>query len=319
MTANMTPDTSVSACAPVHAPAAGSDLPSSVIDDADDGTTPVRVSSLHVYPVKSCAGLDLAQAPLSTTGLAGDRQWMLVDAHGRFVTQRTHPQMALLRPTVHVGGGWQMQAPSGVEWRLPEVATGEVMRVRVWSDEVDGRTAGAEVDRAFSEALGSPVRAVQFAAGQKRLSSARWTGDLQAENAFSDGYPILVVSRAALDELNRRLADRGHPPVTMSRFRPNVVLDGLDPHGEDGLDELVFPTPEGEVRLRLVKPCPRCPIPNIDPLTAEIGHEPGDTLSTYRADPRVDGAITFGMNAVIVEGVGRTLSVGQPGKGTVRF
>ena len=105
----------------------------------------------------------------------------------------------------------------------------------------------------------------------------------------------------------------------MARFRPNLVLDGLGPHGEDGLDELQFDTPDGPVTLRLVKPCPRCPIPNIDPDTAVAGHEPGDTLSRYRADARVDGAITFGMNAVIVEGVGRRLVAGQGGRGTVRF
>lgn len=292
---------------------------SPVSDPMDDGSTPVRVSSLHVYPVKSCAGVDLTEATLARTGLDGDRQWMLVDEQGGFISQRSDPRMALLRPTRDAAGGWRVQGPGGEGWSLPAVATGPVVRVKVWDDEVDGLSAGLEADRAFSAALGRPVRAVQFAAGQRRLSSARWTGELQAENAFSDGYPILVVSRAALDGLNHRLAARGQPPVTMARFRPNLVLDGLDPHGEDGLDELVFLSEGGEIRLRLVKPCPRCPIPNIDPLTAQSGHEPGDTLSTYRADPRLDGAITFGMNAVIVEGVGRTLSVGQPGVGTVRF
>jgi uncharacterized protein YcbX len=73
------------------------------------------------------------------------------------------------------------------------------------------------------------------------------------------------------------------------------------------------------VRLKLVKPCPRCPVPNVDPLTAEPGHEPGDTLSTYRADPRVDGAVTFGMNAVIVEGIEHTLRVGARGRATIKF
>ena len=105
----------------------------------------------------------------------------------------------------------------------------------------------------------------------------------------------------------------------MQRFRPNLVLAGLDAHAEDHLDELHIATPDGPVVLRLVKPCPRCPIPNIDPDTAVPGHEPGDTLAGYRADPRVGGAISFGMNAVIVEGVGRRLAVGQDGRGTVRF
>jgi uncharacterized protein YcbX len=105
----------------------------------------------------------------------------------------------------------------------------------------------------------------------------------------------------------------------MARFRPNLVLDGLDAHGEDALDEIEFSTDEGPVRLKLVKPCARCPMPDVDPLTAETGHQVRDTLSTYRADARLAGAITFGMNAVIVEGVERALRVGMAGGATFRF
>ncbi len=298
---------------------ADTSIASDPVDPSDDGSTPVRVAELHLHPIKSCAGFTAPRVRLAPTGFEGDRQWMLIDPDGRFVTQRQLPRMALLKLSANISGGWTVRRPDGAGLTLPAQASGERLPVRVWDDEVTGVAVSAEVDGWFSEALGTPVRAVQFANGQRRLSSRKWTGDLEAENAFSDGYPILVVSSAALDELNRRLTSRGHDPVTWPRFRPNLVLDGLSPHGEDGLDELVFPGPEGEVRLRLVKPCPRCPIPNIDPLTAVSGTEPGDTLSTYRADPRVDGAVTFGMNAVIVEGVGRVLSVGQTGWGTVRF
>jgi hypothetical protein len=285
----------------------------------DDGSSAVRIAGLHIYPIKSCAGLALPSVALAATGFAHDRQWMLVDADGEFVSQREHARLALVQPSLGADGAWQLAAPGAAPLVLPATATGEALRVRVWDDVVEAYAAGAAADRWFRDLLGEPVRLVQFAPVQRRLSSARWTGDLQAENAFSDGYPILVVSSTALDELNRRLALGGHPAVTMARFRPNLVLDGLDPHGEDHLDELVFDTPDGPVRLRLVKPCPRCPMPNIDPATAATGTEPGDTLASYRADARVGGAITFGMNAVIVEGVGRLLAVGQGGRGTVRF
>jgi uncharacterized protein YcbX len=107
--------------------------------------------------------------------------------------------------------------------------------------------------------------------------------------------------------------------VGIERFRPNLVLDGLDAHGEDFLDTLHFPTPEGEVVLKLVKPCTRCSIPSVDPATGVQGHEPGDTLAGYRADPRMNGGITFAMNAVIVEGIGRTLRVGQRGGAVIAF
>ncbi|MEY2874870.1 MAG: hypothetical protein RLZZ373_2241 [Pseudomonadota bacterium] len=285
----------------------------------DDGSSPVTIASLYLYPIKSCAGLTLAQVGLSATGFTHDRQWMLIDDQHGFLSQREHARMALIRPALGDDGALTVTAPNGAPLVLPAVATGEALRVRVWDDVVEARAAGAAADRWFSAFLGEAVRLVQFAPGQRRLSSARWTGALEAENGFSDGYPILVTTVAALDELNRRLALGGHAPVTMARFRPNLVLDGLGPHGEDGLDELHFDTPDGPVTLRLVKPCPRCPIPNIDPDTAEAGHEPGDTLARYRADARVGGAVTFGMNAVIVEGVGRRLVVGQGGRGTVRF
>lgn len=286
----------------------------------DDGSSPVTIASLHVYPIKSCAGLSLTQTDLAATGFAHDRQWMLIDDQHEFLSQREHARMALIRPAwSDDDGALTVTAPGCPPLRLPATPLGERLRVRVWDDAVDARAAGPTADRWFSGFLGAPVRLVQFTPGQRRLSSARWTGALEAENAFSDGYPILVTTVAALDELNRRLALGRHAPVTMARFRPNLVLDGLGPHGEDGLDALHFDTPGGPVTLRLVKPCPRCPIPNIDPDTAEAGFEPGDTLARYRADARVGGAITFGMNAVIVEGIGRRLVVGQGGRGTVHF
>ena len=128
-----------------------------------------------------------------------------------------------------------------------------------------------------------------------------------------------TTSTASLDELNRRLAAAGDAPVTLARMRPNLVLEGLDAHGEDHLDELQFDTTEGPVRLKMVKPCTRCPIPDIDPLTAVPGHAVGDALASYRFDARVDGSITFGMNAVILQGVDCVLRAGMTGRAGYRL
>ena len=132
-----------------------------------------------------------------------------------------------------------------------------------------------------------------------------------------------MVSQAALDALNDKLRARGSEPVTMERFRPNLVIASLDEtlaaHGEDYLDELSIATEQGEVRLRVVKPCVRCSIPDVDPATGETGHEPGDTIATYRADARMGGGITFGMNAVILEGIEQVLRPGMKGTATLKF
>jgi uncharacterized protein YcbX len=192
-------------------------------------------------------------------------------------------------------------------------------RVRVWMDEVAAYDMGDLAAQWFSDFLHRKLRLVRFDPEQKRLSNKRWTSGIEAENAFSDGYPLLVASNASLDELNRRLAARAQPAVEMRRFRPNLVLDGLDAHGEDFLDEIRFDTADGAVRLKIAKPCVRCEIPNVDLRTAETGDEPLATLTTYRADARVDGGITFAMNAVIAEGIERVLRPGLAGSATIRF
>ena len=148
--------------------------------------------------------------------------------------------------------------------------------------------------------------------------ASQWTGGVEAANQFSDGFPLLVVSEGSLAELNRRLAAAGHGPVGMERFRPNIVLAGLEAHDEDRLGVLRIAADE-EVQLRPVKPCPRCPIPNIDPATAEVAPHVSDTLQAYRSNELVNGAVTFGMNAIVLQGVDQALRVGQAVTADWRF
>jgi uncharacterized protein YcbX len=274
--------------------------------------------ALHVHPVKSCAGIELAEALLVETGLEFDRAWMVVDPQHAFVSQRELPRLQLVRPAFR-GGEVVLRAPGMLALHLRVDGAESACRVRVWNDEVSAFDMGDLAARWFSDFTGRPLRLVRFDPEQRRLSSRRWTGEVEAQTAFADAFALLVASTASLGELNRRLAERGREAVTMERFRPNLVLDGLDPHGEDFIDELAFETPEGPVRLKLVKPCSRCTIPNVDPRTAETGTEPGETLATYRADARLNGALTFGMNAIVLEGVERTLRAGMRGSATIAF
>jgi uncharacterized protein YcbX len=278
----------------------------------------VRIAALNVYPVKSCAGVALEESLLIETGLELDRAWMVVDGDGRFVTQRELPRMALIAPTLR-SLEMVLRAPGMLALHVALDTVEAPTRVQVWNDEVAAYDMGDLAAQWFSDFLARPLRLVRFDPEQRRLSSREWSGDIEAENAFADAFPLLVASTEGLAEVNRRLADAGETAVTMQRFRPNLVLDGLDAHGEDHLDKIVFDTAEGPIRLKLVKPCARCTIPDVDPQSAVQGHAVGDVLAAYRADARLEGAITFGMNAVIVEGIERGLRVGLSGEASYRF
>ena len=273
--------------------------------------TPSTVAALALHPIKSCGGIELREALLAETGLEFDRAWMVVDDHGEMFTQRELPRMALIQPTLR-HSDLVLRAPGMLALHLQLDTVEAPTRVRVWDDVVKAYDMGALAAQWFSDFLGRKVRLARFDPEEQRLSDPQWTGTLQAENQFADGFPLLVANQASLDELNGRLAAKGAAPVQMQRFRPNLVLQGLQPWDEDHIDEIDITTAEGVVTLRLVKPCTRCSIPNIDPASAEAGPEPGLTLAGYRSDPRMNGAITFGMNAVIVQGVEHTLRVGQP-------
>lgn len=278
----------------------------------------VRIAALNVYPIKSCAGVALNESLMIETGLEFDRAWMVVDPQGRFVTQRELPRMALVAPTLR-SFDMVLRAPGMLALHIALDSVEAPVRVRVWGDEVAAYDMGDLAAQWFSDFLGRPLRLARFDPEQRRLSSREWTGAIEAENAFADAFPLLVASTESLGEVNRRLLAAGAPAVTMQRFRPNLVLDGLAAHGEDHLDEIAFETAEGPLRLKLVKPCSRCTIPDVDPQTGAQGHAVGDVLAAYRADARLQGALTFGMNAVIVDGIERALRVGMAGRAGYRF
>ena len=276
-----------------------------------------RIARLFIYPVKSCAGVEVNEALLTETGLDLDRAWMVVDEEGEFVSQREFPRMALVRPTLK-HSEVVLRAPGMLALHLQIDAVEEPVRVRVWDDEVAAYDMGGVAAQWLSDFLGAKLRLVRFDPEQKRLSKMKWTNGVEAPNQFADGFPLLVASEASLAELNRRLQAAGHAAVGMERFRPNIVLSGVDVHDEDRLDILRVEA-AGDVQLRMCKPCPRCPIPNIDPATAESSPEVSDTLQAYRTNDIVGGAITFGMNAIVLAGDGETLRVGQSATADWRF
>jgi uncharacterized protein YcbX len=285
--------------------------------DSTDFDLQATIARLFVYPVKSCAGVEVSEALLIETGLEFDRAWVVVDESGRFVSQRELPRMALIRPQLkHME--MVLRAPGMLALHIALDRVEAPARVRVWEDEVDAYDMGDLAAQWFSDFLSEPgvprkLRMARFDPETRRCraSSRAWTGGVEALIQFADGYPLLVASEASLAGLNARLAAAGHGAVGIERFRPNVLLTGIEAHDEDHADTLHVATAEGEAVLKPVKPCVRCPIPDIDPATGVSSPEVGDTLRTYRADPRVDGAISFGMNAIVSGGVDHVLRAGQ--------
>lgn len=277
------------------------------------------IARLFVYPVKSCAGIEVQQALLTDTGLDLDRAWMVVDARGMFLTQRTLPRMALIQPQLKTEE-MVLRAPGMLALHVAIDAVEAPATVTVWRDTVPAWDMGAVAAQWFTDFLGQPCRLVRFDPEHRRLSSMEWTGGIEAPNQFADGFPILVASEASMEDLNGRMLAAGHAAVGIERFRPNVVLAGVGAHDEDRVDLIrVDGGAEGEVHLQPVKPCARCPIPNIDPATAQSDPAVGDLLRTYRQDKRLDGAITFGMNAIVGQGAGQMLRVGQRIGADLRF
>ncbi len=295
---------------------------SDVSTEEFDADVNAVISQLFIYPVKSCAGIEVQEAILTETGLEFDRAWMVVDERGDFLTQRELPRMTLIKPQLkHYEMVLRAPGMLALHINLNEVEA--PAQVRIWDEEVKAYDMGATAAQWFTDFLGVTARLVRFDPDHKRVSSRQWTGEVEALNQFSDGFPVLVISQASLDLCNEKVLKSGGSAVTIGRFRPNVVLgrsaQELSAHDEDRFDVLRIPTDQGLVRLRPVKPCPRCPIPNIDPLTAVAGTEVGDTLQAYRGDARVSGAITFGMNTIILEGLEHVLKVGQAVGASYRF
>jgi uncharacterized protein YcbX len=256
---------------------------------------------LFIYPVKSAAGIECEQVELGPQGFKHDREWMIVDPAGRFLTQREEGRLARLATAI-ADGKLHLSIPSGQSISVSLVHGGENLAVQVWSAHCRAFDAGREAAQFLSEWLGRPLRLVRFDMTQPRFSEARWTAGRDVATLFSDGYPLLVLSQASITDLATRV---GHD-LPVQRFRPNILLEGVPPYAEDNASMLQT----GAVSLQLTKACSRCVITTINHETGErTGTEPLATLKSYRFDREL-GGVVFGRNAYAVAGVGSTVSRG---------
>jgi uncharacterized protein YcbX len=268
------------------------------------------LSDIIFYPVKSCGGISVAEAVLTEAGLevdgVCDREWMVVDEDGQFLTQREHPRMALVTPRLN-GGVLELSAPGLPTHVVGQPAGSATASVQLWDDVVQADDCGDASAAWFAQAIGAPCRLVRFPAGARRLTSTRWTGGIAAPTRFADGYPVLVIGTASLADINDKLVAAGRAALPMNRFRPNLVIDGLGAFEEDYVEQFTL----GALSLKPVKPCPRCPIPSIDQATGIAGDDPLDILQSYRRKPQLDDAVCVGMNCIVTAGAGERLRVGQ--------
>lgn len=305
----------------------------------------ITISQLFVYPVKSCRGIALEKSRLFAEGLEHDRRWMIVDAQGQFLSQRQLPAMARIAVALvdpdpgpdpsGIRAGARAGAEEGTGPDRADVIPDLILRLagedgdlgpaapefrvrpdhdagphpaRVWSFQGVATDCGGAVAAFLSDFLGCPVRLLRFDDRQPRNCNAKWTRGHDARTRFADGFPLLILGEASVADLAARM---GVDFLALERFRPNLVLSGLPAYEEDFIRSLEWPqAADPAVSLQLTKPCARCSIPGLDPLSGRPrSGDPTALLATFRYHPAVEGAV-LGMNALPLNACGATLNQG---------
>lgn len=259
----------------------------------------LTVSELYIYPIKSLGGITLNTATLTDRGFEYDRRWMLVDENDKFLSQREVNTMALLKIQL-TGRGLLVKntGVQGAELLIPfEPTISETLTVTVWSNHCRAQRVSDAADAWFSEQLGLPCKLVYMPDNTHRFVDGRYAHNKEI-TSFSDGFPLLLISQASLDDLNSRL----ETPLPMNRFRPNIVFKGGTAFQEDSMKHFEI----NGISFYAVKPCARCTITTIDQQTAEKAKEPLKTLSTYRTKNK---KILFGQN-LLFHGTG-SITIGD--------
>jgi len=248
----------------------------------------IKLQDIFIYPIKSLGGIRLDSWVVEEKGFKYDRRWMLIDENGQFLSQRKYPCLAFLKVELREGSILvfdskqlrnQLEIPFGTEGSDELVVT-------VWDDEMTARSVSKEADKWFSDFLGFSVRLVKMPEYTKRKVDPRYAVNSESVS-FADGMPYLLISQASLDDLNSRLDE----PISMNRFRPNLVFSGMKPYQEDQFVKMKV----GEVNFQGIKLCARCVMTTIDQESGEKGKEPLKTLATYRQQGH---KILFGQNVV---------------------
>jgi len=246
-----------------------------------------ELTALIYYPIKSCRGHAVDVSSVERMGLRHDRRMMVVTPDGHFLTQREHPKLALVTPSIS-SEKLTLSAPDTNSLTTNIQKSGPTRPVDIWhSKDVQAVDQGKQAAEWFSDWLGTSVRLVHFADGYIRKVSTQYAVNPDDHTGFADGYPILLASEESLADLNARLDES----VPMNRFRPNIVVKGVKPFAEDTWSRIRI----GEIEMVVVKPCARCVVTTIDKKTLRKSKEPLKTLASYRTQA---GGAMFGQNVI---------------------
>jgi uncharacterized protein YcbX len=272
------------------------------------------LSSLFLYPVKSLRGYSVDEAAVDALGLVGDHRFLVVDASGRFLTQRTLPRMALIDTQLDSGTlllFTRDQSPLAVP--VAPDPSAPLLPVEVWSSQGPlAEDCGADAADWLTAFLQTPCRLVRIGPAFSRpMPDKKIPAALKGSGphfvSFADAFPFLLLGEASLDDLNARLTATGSPALPINRFRPNLVVEGAPAYAEDSWQRFRI----GEIGFHAGGPCARCVITTTNQLNAERGQEPLRTLATYRRDPSKPSEVNFGQN-LLHETKSGLLRVGDP-------
>ena len=260
----------------------------------------MHVTSLHTYPAKSCKAIDHVQIKALDSGLYGDRNIVFVDHKGRFLSQRSHPELALVLCHIEEDNITISMNTDSLSQNIHDLT--QTIDVQVWGDQVKAYDLGDRIANFLSTYLNQPTRAAKIIPTSMRKVDRKWTQDHEISYSFADGFPYLITNQSSLDELNKKLTQA----LPMNRFRPNIVIGDAISFFEDKTQQIKI----GNIIFQLAKPCSRCTIINIDQNSLCKNPEPLKTLSEEYYNADVKGAC-FGQNAYIVQGAGEILRVGD--------
>ncbi len=248
----------------------------------------ITVSQLWIYPVKSLKGISLDKVQLEKRGFQYDRRWMLVDANKRFISQRVYPEMALIETELSEFGV-SVRAPDMPVLIIPypdsQAGIYEEVEVLCWKDQLQAQHINTAIDNWFSEFLNVDCELVYMPDNCERPVDTNFAKNKEI-TSFSDGFPNLLLSEASLNDLNSKVDIE----LTINRFRPNIVIAGCEPYGEDALGHFKI----NNIDFYAVKPCSRCVVTTVNPETGvKESQEPLATLAKFRKQGQ---KVFFGQN-----------------------